>query len=193
MMLAEQDSNHFTDPAVPELILCGVLEAASTGRWDFGDGWVAPPTFAAGALGPQPAHQDCRFEILGRHRLLVAVLPWRPVLSLLDETGISGDPYGPLYGRMLTDLRGIAALRAMWWAMKGGGPANSLAVDGHVHTLLAPMPVAASSELAPPPGLDNPRLACESKLSVTGIALADGFGSAARFAKVFGQRGGRPA
>jgi AraC family transcriptional regulator len=160
MIQVEQDGHEFIDPPIAQLAIVGVLKTPNFAEFDFGDGWTDSIRFQENIFGPQPANQECKFRIKGRHSLLAAYIPESIVRKLLDNVGVSADPIRSLYAKFSNNPDGMNHLLGMWNAMKLGGPANNLIIDAHVIALLGLMMVEAedNQKFVAAPKLDNPRL-----------------------------------
>ncbi|ABD56399.1 helix-turn-helix domain-containing protein [Jannaschia sp. CCS1] len=162
MFTIEQCDFEATDPPFDVFTVTAVIESEMKNcRVDFGDGWVEHDIVREGQFGPQPAAQECSFELPGPHHMLNVSLPISNAQELLLSAGFDTDPFCALYGHMSDHPRGLLLMKTMWNAMKNGGPANNLAVDAALIQLMLTMIEGAglAEHLVPPPQLANPQLA----------------------------------
>lgn len=97
---------------------------------DYNEGWRRSSMYNDG-FTLQPANTPCSFRTLQNHTILVAGVDEAVLRSLLEEVGVRGDPFGPLYGPTSEPrARVVQLMRQIWTATKTQGPAASLLVDG---------------------------------------------------------------
>lgn len=160
MFIVEQDPAEFTDPALDEIAITGVLSGDCRSAVDFGNGWTDTFIAMVDHVGLQPAHQDCSFRLTNPHKLIVASAKSQTVMEQYDRAGIRHDPFEPLYGNFAHSPKPMHLLKEMWNAMELGGPANNLLVDGLFTTLLSYMlNVDDHCAFLSTPHIDNHQLA----------------------------------
>ena len=161
MFLAEQGAMEMVDPPNAQIAFVSVLRAEGPMEYDFNDGWRVSE-MSMGGFAMQPARTACGFQTRHEHTILVAGVDERRLLARLDEAGVRGDPFGPLYAASSDPHPEVVRLmRHIWAASEAQGPAANLLVDGLFDQALALVLRACdpARRIAPPPELADRRLA----------------------------------
>lgn len=160
MLLVEQDNVETTDPPYDQLIVLTTLRHEFGNiKLDYGDGWVEHPLPPQhGILHLHPPNTECHFDIVGPHTILVAAIPWAPLVAKLDEVGIRFDPFGSYYNDFKQMQAGYDTLLQLWQVVQSEDPADALLVDALVISLLSELLRGDDVAVSPPPNLDDQRL-----------------------------------
>lgn len=160
MIHAKQDGHELVDPATDEISFVGCIHASGPVEFEFGDGWKKHANLRGGLVDLQPAKQVNQFRIKNAHEVVVAFAPLAPVTLHLSEAGLDIRSFDPLYAAMRGGAGELGLITAMWAAMKEGGAANNLLVDGLFLALLGSFSrmTQATSPPLPAMALDDVRL-----------------------------------
>jgi len=139
MIRAEQDAHDFVDPAVPNLVLCQVVKADSSFRWDIGDGWTSEQPARAGDFELLPPDTEAQFECDGPHELILLAIPRLPLEKALDEHRAGTlSSFDPLTGAALfRDDTIRRTMMQMWAESARSGGTSDLLMDGLTQVLIA--------------------------------------------------------
>ena len=160
LFVAHQGAMEMVDPPNAEIAFTAILKAEGPMEFDFNDGWSEHPAWS-NHFTLQPAHQECAFRIRHPHTILVAGVNRDRLMSVLDEAGVRGDPFGALYARNTHLPEVVALMRRIWAAQETAGAAANLLVDGLFQTALGLLLRWAdpSGRIEPAPVLSDARLA----------------------------------
>ena len=160
LFVAHQGPMEMVDPPNRQIAFSSALSAEGPMEYDFNEGWRAAP-MGPGTFAMQPAHTACAFQTRHEHTILTAGVDERRLLARLDEVGVRGDPFGPLYTVADPQPEVVGLMRRVWAASEAQGPAANLLVDGLFEQALALILRACdpARQIAPPPELADRRLA----------------------------------
>jgi AraC family transcriptional regulator len=147
MIHAKQDGHELVDPATDEISFVGVIQASGPAEFDFGDGWKKHPHTRGGVVDLQPGKQVNQFRVKEAHEVIIALAPIEQVALHLNDAGLNIRAFDPLYAGVRGDAGELSLITSMWAAMKQGGAANNLLVDGLFLALLG-----SFSRIAEPAG-----------------------------------------
>ena len=137
LFLAHQGPMEMVDPPNRQIAFASVLRAEGPMEYDFNEGWRTAE-MNMGGFALQPARTACAFQTRHDHTILVAGVDERRLLARLDEVGVRGDPFGPLYAATSDPHPEVVGLmRRVWAATEAQGPAANLLVDGLFEQALA--------------------------------------------------------
>jgi AraC family transcriptional regulator len=161
MIHAQQDGHELVDPAIDEIAFVGILQASGSAELEFGDGWKKHVHLRGGMVDLQPAQQVNQLRVKNAHEVMVAVAPLAQVALHLSQADLDIRGFDPLYAAMRGGAQELGLITSMWAAMKEGGAANNLLVDGLFLALLGRFSAMthAKATLGSPVGLDDLRLA----------------------------------
>lgn len=160
MFVAHQGPMEMEDPPCAQVAFTSVLAAEGPMEFAFNAPWNAQP-LRAGGFSMQPARQACGFRTRHPHTILVVGVDERRLMTRLDEAGVRGDPFAPLYGCNEPLPEVVRLMRRVWAATEAQGPAANLLVDGLFAQALGLILRACDPgrRIAPPPDLADGRLA----------------------------------
>ena len=151
LVMAHQGPIDLIDSPVPEYAFGTQLTAGKSLLVDLGEGVREHRRFPAGALQITPPDNATRWARPDDHTVLFMAMPKTIVSRILDEAGVTGEPFGNYYGGV-TDAPEqcrlpVCLLKRMWSTAQHKEARSALYLDGLTLQLLAV--VAGSSELSP--------------------------------------------
>jgi AraC family transcriptional regulator len=137
VLRVQQGTHEFSDPPVPELIVCAAVKADMRYAWDIGDGWTAEQHVTGGWLHVLPPDCHAQMRAVGPQEMIFVTLPVDHLDAMLALSGVSVDALVEGNTTYFHDPHAVRLVEALWRESRGSDAGANLQVDGLTLSLLA--------------------------------------------------------